>query len=119
VPDSSSPPLDVAGFSGLPYSFGGFDSLGGFASMPYNTASFDTAPALRYGDFPEYSPEFGLLGQDGASDRADRVQNAGRADALGNEPGQGVGLPVLIAVLALAGASAGLVRTWVIRTAQV
>nr|WP_208407151.1 hypothetical protein [Amycolatopsis granulosa] len=44
------------------------------------------------------------------------VRNAGNASAIGGEPATGnVQLPMLLAVVALAGVSAALVRTWVLR----
>lgn len=117
VPQSNSAPYSgsVPGFSSLPYS--GFTPINAF-STPYNSSPlFDVAPGLRYGTgFPGYAPDFGFLGEDGQQSSQDAVQNAGRADVL--PPARdGAGLPVLFAVLALAGASAGLVRTWVLRQA--
>jgi hypothetical protein len=45
------------------------------------------------------------------------VSNAGRAEAIGPDQGQhqAVQLPMLLAVVSLAGAAAALVRTWVLR----
>ncbi|MBB3049703.1 hypothetical protein FHS23_000698 [Prauserella isguenensis] len=67
------------------------------------------------------SPEYGVLsdggiGEGGKSGAGD-VRNAGNADALAADdtaPNQ-VQLPMLLAVVALAGVTAGLVRTWVLR----
>lgn len=117
VPPSNSAPYSgsVPGFSSLPYS--GFTPINAF-STPYSSSPlFDVAPGLRYGTgFGDYAPDFGFLGEDGQQSSQDAVQNAGRADVL--PPARdGAGLPVLFAVLALAGASAGLVRTWVLRHA--
>lgn len=117
VPPSNSAPYrgSVPGFSSLPYS--GFTPINAF-STPYSSSPlFDVAPGLRYGTgFGDYAPDFGFLGEDGQQSNQDTVQNAGRADVL--PPARdGAGLPVLFAVLALAGASAGLVRTWVLRQA--
>ncbi|WP_157361794.1 hypothetical protein [Haloechinothrix halophila] len=116
VPGPSSPPIEPSnsGF-GAPY-YSSFSPMGAFSSFPYRNASFSThAPGLRYGSgFGDYAPSFGVLGQDGSSN-GDAVANAGSADAL--PPAQGrVGLPMLLAVLALAAASAGLVRSWVLRS---
>lgn len=75
------------------------------------------------------SPEFGVLGDggvgqggksgtgEGGKSGAGDVRNAGNADALAADdaaPNQ-VQLPMLLAVVALAGVTAGLVRTWVVR----
>ncbi|MEU0464225.1 hypothetical protein ABZ215_09495 [Amycolatopsis sp. NPDC006131] len=62
-------------------------------------------------------PQVGVLGgqSTSAGDQAD-VRNAGNASAIGGEPASGnVQLPMLLAVVALAGVSAALVRTWVLR----
>ncbi|WP_431901873.1 hypothetical protein [Amycolatopsis thermoflava] len=62
-------------------------------------------------------PQVGVLGgqSTSAGGQAD-VRNAGNASAIGGEPATGnVQLPMLLAVVALAGVSAALVRTWVLR----
>lgn len=117
VPPPNSSPYSgsVPGFSALPY--GGFTPMKAFSTPYSSSALYDTAPGLRYGTgFSDYAPDFGFLGEDGRQSSRDAVQNAGRADAL-PPTRDGAGLPVLFAVLALAGASAGLVRTWVLRQA--
>ncbi|MPY98808.1 MAG: hypothetical protein GEU97_12580 [Actinophytocola sp.] len=115
VPGPSSPPLEPSnsGF-GAPYN-SAFSPMGAFSTFPYRNASFSThAPGLRYGSgFSDYAPSFGVLGEDGAN--RDSVANAGSADALPPAEGR-VGVPMLLAVLALAAASAGLVRRWVLRS---
>ena len=89
-----------------------------YAGIPFATAGlFAPSPGVRYGgDVPGYSPGYGVLGpQSNGTD--DSVQTAGHATALGglgSLPG-GVGLPMLLAVLALSGVTAALVRTWVLR----
>lgn len=115
VPGPSSPPLEPSdsGF-GAPY-YSSFSPMSAFSTFPYRNASYSThAPGLRYGSgFSDYAPSFGVLGEDGAN--RDSVANAGSADALPPAEGR-VGLPMLLAVLALAAASAGLVRSWVLRS---
>ncbi|GHF11113.1 hypothetical protein GCM10017786_51020 [Amycolatopsis deserti] len=62
-------------------------------------------------------PQVGVLGgqSTSAGGQAD-VRNAGNASAIAGEPASGnVQLPMLLAVVALAGVSAALVRTWVLR----
>ncbi|GAA1250401.1 hypothetical protein GCM10009676_41350 [Prauserella halophila] len=112
-------------------------------------ADFDTAPGLRYGgQIPGYNPEFGVLGSpDGSGNTTDGAErNAGNSEAVpdrqaaaparenadlrtageaaslpsaaGDNEG-GPSMPLLLAVLALASVSAGLVRTWVLRRASV
>jgi len=114
VPGPTSPPVErsASGYS-APY-YSAFSPMSAFSSFPYRNASFYShAPGLRYGSgFGDYAPSFGVLGQGGAETGA--VSNAGSADALPTTNSR-VGLSVLLAVLALAAASAGLVRTWVLR----
>ncbi|WP_216212124.1 hypothetical protein [Amycolatopsis aidingensis] len=94
-----------------------------YGDIPTATPGVATPPGLRYPS-PEaapgqHSPEFGILGADPSSpqgpDQAE-VRNAGNADALAAEPApDSVQLPMLLAVVALAGVTAALVRTWVLR----
>lgn len=95
--------------------FGLADSpLARYAGIPFASAGlFDQAPGARYGgDVPGLN-----TGQLGQGDPADGVQTAGQAFAYnpGGGLGDGVGLPMLLAVLMLAGVTAALVRTWVLR----
>lgn len=96
------------------------------AAFPYSnplsffggdTSLFDARAGLPYGESFPQAPQFGLLGEAGlgVGSGAD-IRNAGSARAIGSAEG-GVGLPMVLAVLALAGASAGLVRAWVLRSA--
>ncbi|HEX4704873.1 MAG TPA: hypothetical protein VH352_22280 [Pseudonocardiaceae bacterium] len=93
--------------------------LARYAGIPFASAGlFDPSPGVKYGgDVTGYAPQFGVLGQ---SDKVqpDGVQTAGQAEAYnagGGPLGSGVGLPMLLAVLMLAGVTAALVRTWVLR----
>lgn len=119
VPPSNSPPYSGGsqlGWAAFPYYAG--SPMSAFASFPYGDTNslFGTAPGLKYGyGFGDYDPQFGLLGEEG--DDGNPIRNAGNATALPSTTGSGIGLPMLLAVLALAGASAGLVRTWVLRVA--
>jgi hypothetical protein len=74
------------------------------------------------GGVPGLAPKFTLPGKAGAPGaskaRADAIHTAGNAQALGARAPQRtstVSLPPLVAALALAGAVAALVRTWVLR----
>ncbi|PXY31624.1 hypothetical protein [Prauserella muralis] len=89
-------------------------------------AGISAPPGLRYppsSGVPGQpsSPEFGILGADGAGEgsgggQSADVRNAGNADALAAGPSaSAVQLPMLLAVVALAGVTAALVRTWVLR----
>ncbi|GAA2990950.1 hypothetical protein [Actinokineospora diospyrosa] len=84
-----------------------------YSGIPYAQAGlFSPSPGVRYGgSIPGYAPQFGILG----TGDADGVQAAGHAEALDAPGSRGVGLPVLLAVLALSGVTAALVRTWVLR----
>ncbi|WP_158879574.1 hypothetical protein [Amycolatopsis anabasis] len=121
LPESTSPVLggDPASFGILPASFGGgWAGMRDYSGLPYATAGlFAPSPGVRYGgQIPGYAPEFGILGQDGKQSAGNPgIQNAGNAEALPGGAGDGVGFPVLLAVLALSGVSAALVRTWVLR----
>ncbi|WP_180890902.1 hypothetical protein [Haloechinothrix aidingensis] len=109
----------VPGWSNVPTSMaGGMLPMDSFASVPYANSSMVTSPGVRYGsDVPGYSPEFGLLGQGESGAEQRELTNAGSADALPSQGSGTVGAPMLIAVLALSMASAGLVRSWVLRKA--
>jgi hypothetical protein len=129
LPSSNSPVL-----GGLPTGFGTTGATFGagtlldyglaesplarYAGIPFASAGlFDPAPGVRYGgEVPGYAPTYGQLGKDG-SVPGDGVQTAGHAEAYnpGGTLGNGVGLPMLLAVLMLAGVTAALVRTWVLR----
>lgn len=96
--------------------------LARYSGIPFASAGlFAPAPGVRYGgDVPGYDPGFGILGQDD-NPRSDGVRTAGHAEALnpgGGLPG-GIGLPMLLAVLALSGVTAALVRTWVLRRVRI
>ncbi|MGH3516824.1 MAG: hypothetical protein ACRDQ7_05295, partial [Haloechinothrix sp.] len=81
--------------------------------------AMNVTPLERYGleqsTPPGSAPEFGVLGADEDADPA--VQNAGNADVLAESTStpDAVQLPMLLAVVALAGVTAALVRTWVLR----
>lgn len=98
---------------GLPYNFGR-SPMADYANLPFaQPGVFSPAPGVRYGgSVPGYSPQFGILGGGNGSDG---VQAAGHAESLAAPAGDRVALPVLLAVLALSGATAALVRTWVLR----
>jgi len=105
-------------------SFTGYAPMRDYGFLPMALPGvFSPSPGLRYGQSAPGSP----LGSDalgqifgpltGANTQAE-VQNTGHAEALpqpSNNPVKDVGFPVLLAVLALAGVSAVLVRTWVLR----
>ncbi|QUQ70066.1 hypothetical protein [Kutzneria sp. CA-103260] len=87
-----------------------------YTNLPFAVpGDFAPSPGVLYGgNVSGYAPQVGTLS--GISSEADGVQTAGRAQALpGSGTGSGVAAPVLIAVLALAGVTAALVRTWVLR----
>jgi hypothetical protein len=127
IPDSNSPILtggftSSPNYSGLPFSFSsGYSPMRDYSNIPMvNAGLYSPSPGVRYGSqVPGYSPEFGILGQNGKPAGSSGIQNAGQAEALPGEGSGGMaggpGIPVLVAVLLLSGVSAGLVRTWVLR----
>ncbi|WP_439385055.1 hypothetical protein [Amycolatopsis lexingtonensis] len=129
IPEANSPLLPgfsgggaSPAFGGFPFSIGtGYAPMRDYSGIPFATAGlFTPSPAIRYGSqIPGYAPQYGLTGPDGtAADGSSGVQTAGRAEALPSASDgftNGSNLPLLIAVLALSGVSAGLVRTWVLR----
>jgi hypothetical protein len=84
-----------------------------YAGIPFATAGL-FAPLGSGSNVPGYAPQSGVLGQDNSA--SPNVYTAGHAEALSSSGlGNGVGLPMLLAVLAIAGVTAGLVRTWALR----
>ncbi|TDQ05220.1 hypothetical protein [Labedaea rhizosphaerae] len=76
--------------------------------------AWSPSPSARYGSaVPGYTPQFGLVG---AHDDQG-LRTAGNAEVLPVSHPDGIGLPVLLAVLALSVVTGTLVRTWVLRRA--
>ncbi|MFD2471384.1 hypothetical protein [Amycolatopsis silviterrae] len=76
------------------------------------------APGARYGSLPGSGalPQQPSAGQDPQGQQGPDIRNAGNAEALASQGGNSdVQLPMLLAVIVLAGVTAGLVRTWVLR----
>ncbi|WP_370932836.1 hypothetical protein [Amycolatopsis sp. cg13] len=134
MPGSNSPVLgDYSGggaapfsaflpnFSNLSYGYStGYAPMRDYSGIPMAMAGlFSPSPSLRYGSqIPGYAPQYGVANPDGTSSGDRTIQNAGNAEALpgtGGNHTNGLDWPVLVAVLALSGVSAGLVRTWVLR----
>ncbi|WP_329053590.1 hypothetical protein OG738_11800 [Amycolatopsis sp. NBC_01488] len=125
IPDANSPLLPGFSsspvFGGFPFSIGtGYAPMRDYSGIPFATAGlFTPSPAIRYGSqIPGYAPQYGLTGPDQPAAGNSGIQTAGQAEALpSGSTGftDGSNLPLLIAVLALSGVSAGLVRTWVLR----
>jgi hypothetical protein len=93
----------------------GRSPMADYSNIPFARAGlWAPSPGVRYGgNVPGYSPEFGIVGDT----PDDGVSVAGRAEALSPPQSQRVEFPVLLAVLALSGVTAALVRTWVLRRA--
>ncbi|MFJ1765939.1 hypothetical protein ACIOD2_36815 [Amycolatopsis sp. NPDC088138] len=99
---------------------GGTAPMRDYGGIPTATAGTAVAPGVRY-------PANGTLPGDatapqvGAGDQAGQgadVRDAGNAQSLSSPVGpDDVQLPMLLAVIVLAGVTAGLVRTWVLRRA--
>lgn len=94
----------------------GRSPMADYSNIPFARAGlWAPSPGVRYGGgVPGYSPEFGIVGD---TPPDDGVSVAGRAEALTPPAAQRVEFPVLLAVLALSGVTAALVRTWVLRRA--
>jgi len=121
MPAPNQPPLGGLPGMGLDLYQPGLWNFGRWPMADYSNIPFARAglwapaPGVRYGGgVPGYSPEFGIVGD---TPPDDGVSVAGRAEALSPPVGQRVEFPVLIAVLALSGVTAALVRTWVLRRA--
>ncbi|WP_410647374.1 hypothetical protein [Amycolatopsis sp. cmx-4-54] len=90
-----------------------------YGNLPVAQPGVAVAPGVRYpanSPLPgEGAPQYGTDGQTGQG--GPDVRNAGNAEALATDglPGGDVQLPMLLAVLVLAGVTAALVRTWVLR----
>ncbi|MDT7805815.1 MAG: hypothetical protein QOI78_9248 [Actinomycetota bacterium] len=125
IPDANSPLLPGFAsspvFGGFPFTVGtGYAPMRDYSGIPFATAGlFTPSPAIRYGSqIPGYAPQFGLTGPNDPAAGNSGIQTAGRAEALPSAQDgftNGSNLPLLLAVLALSGVSAGLVRTWVLR----
>lgn len=92
----------------------GRSPMADYSNIPFARAGlWAPSPGVRYGGgVPGYSPEFGIVGDAPADDG---VSVAGRAEAMSPPRSQRVEFPVLLAVLALSGVTAAMVRTWVLR----
>lgn len=109
---------DPAALGGWAWSDYGRAPMTDYSSIPFAKAGlYAPSPGVRYGgEVPGYSPQFGILGTDNPP--ADGVLAAGHAESLGGGPaGRDIDISVLLAVLALSGVTAALVRTWVLRRA--
>lgn len=97
------------------FMWSGRSPMADYSSIPFaRPGLFAPSPSVLYGgSVPGYTPQFGILG----TDNRDGVQAAGHAEALTAPTGSKIALPVLLAVFALSGVTAALVRTWVLRKA--
>jgi hypothetical protein len=91
-----------------------------YGNLPVAQPGVAVAPGVRYpanSPLPGEAPQYGAAGADGQGAQGTDVRNAGNAEALATDgmPSGDVQLPMLLAVLVLAGVTAGLVRTWVLR----
>lgn len=123
-PPGTTPPGDQTGATPV----GGVAAPNGNFSLYALGNNFGRVPLFSYGSLPFampglYSPSpgvrYGSAVPRSTTDQGyngDPVQTAGRAQALPRLQGVGgVGLPVLVAVLALSCVTGALVRTWVLR----
>lgn len=111
------PSAPLLGWTGLN---SGRSPMADYSTIPFAQAGlYSPSPAVRYGSgVPGYNPQFGIMGVDAPPN--DGVQAAGHAEAIGGTSGRAaIDVSVLLAVLALSGVTAALVRTWVLRKAAV
>ncbi|MFJ7211166.1 hypothetical protein [Amycolatopsis sp. NPDC098790] len=100
---------------------GGSAPMRDYSGIPTATAGTAVAPGVRYpanGTLPgdASAPQAGQGDQSGQSAG---IRDAGNAQSLAsNGASSDVQLPMLLAVIVLAGVTAGLVRTWVLRRAS-
>ncbi|WIV59640.1 hypothetical protein [Amycolatopsis nalaikhensis] len=100
---------------------GGSAPMRDYSGIPTATAGTAVAPGIRYpanGTLPgdASAPQ---AGQGDQSGQGANIRDAGNAQALAsNGASSDVQLPMLLAVIVLAGVTAGLVRTWVLRRAS-
>jgi hypothetical protein len=111
-PAASAPPLTLIGeapavVTVLPPSLRDYEG----GTVPWAQA--------RYGQVPGLVPNAGDLAKQAEEQRAreaqEEIRAAGKAEALPNEVTDRVAAPVLLAAIALAVATAALVRSWVLR----
>ncbi len=102
---------------------GGSAPMRDYSGIPTATAGTAVAPGVRYpanGTLPGdvSAPQAGQGDQSGQSGQGADIRDAGNAQSLAsNSAPDDVQLPMLLAVIVLAGVTAGLVRTWVLRRA--
>jgi hypothetical protein len=126
APGATPPPNGPPLMGGMPFVHPllagwayGRSPMADYSSIPFAKAGlFVPSPGVRYGGaVPGYSPQFGILGTDPSPGA---VNAAGRADSLAAPAkSNSIELPILLAVLALSGVTATLVRTWVLRRTAV
>ena len=109
-------PLGTGTATAPPRDYGNIPAAVPGITVPgYGTAPTDRYPAGTPLAGEQPSPEIGTLG--GSASGQTDVRTAGNANPLATDGASSdvVRLPMLIAVVALAGVSAALVRTWVLR----
>lgn len=115
-PPAPQPGVPVGVGSAIPGT-GGLGDYSGLGTVPsYDYGSLPgmfTAPSIDYTSLPGTgsTPD----GTPGTGQTDNPTNLAGAANPLFGASGQGIGMPVAVAVLALGGVTAGLVRAWVLR----
>lgn len=124
-PSPAGGPLVGAGAPGDPLgsavpsvgdsTFGGYSGAGLSPSYDFGQyPSTFTAPSIDYTSLP--GADVPGSGNTPGGSAADSPTNlAGQANALSTTGEQGISMPIALAVLALGGVTAGLVRSWVLR----
>ncbi|HWD04542.1 MAG TPA: hypothetical protein VG674_19040 [Amycolatopsis sp.] len=87
-----------------------------YSTIPTATPGVAVAPGARYGVATLPGSAAPVTGGENPQGVGPDIRNAGNAESLASQDGpSSVQLPMLLAVIVLAGVTAGLVRTWVLR----
>ncbi|SDJ85507.1 hypothetical protein SAMN04487820_102382 [Actinopolyspora mzabensis] len=117
--DPTTDPIDdqpqrQAGGPGSNYSPGSAEQVAP-SEYAYVPGSLPPWSDSRFGETSGGEPATGDLRTGDEHNQQDRVREAGSAQALPTGSGERVALPVLLAAVSLAGVTAALIRTWVLR----
>ncbi|QRP51314.1 hypothetical protein I6J71_44955 [Amycolatopsis sp. FDAARGOS 1241] len=103
----------------VPGSTGGTAPRRGYNGIPAATPGIAVAPGARYGAGTLPGSAAPVTGGENPQGQGPDIRNAGDAESLASaDSASSVQLPMLLAVIVLAGVTAGLVRTWVLRRAS-
>ncbi|MFI5607679.1 hypothetical protein [Amycolatopsis sp. NPDC051903] len=100
----------------VPGSTGGTAPRRDYNGIPTATPGVAVAPGVRYGAGTLPGSAAPVTGGENPQGQGPDIRNAGDAESVASaDSASSVQLPMLLAVIVLAGVTAGLVRTWVLR----